>query len=233
VHRPVTGPDVLVTFRAATAEHGTPYSTLTDNGMVFTTRFAGGRRGRNALENELLRLGVLQKNSRPNHPGTCGKVERFQDTMKRWLRARPRAATIDELRAQLAQFRDIYNHQRPHRALEHRATPATVYVARPKAAPGSGPDPHRFRVRRDRIREGNVSLRVNGDLHHIGLGRTLDGTPVILLVDDLDVRVIHAATGELIRHLTIDPERRYHGTGAPRGGPSRPYGPRKRNRPEP
>ncbi|MGQ0832774.1 MAG: hypothetical protein ACT4OV_13970 [Microthrixaceae bacterium] len=44
---------------------------------------------------------------------------------------------------------------------------------------------------------------------------------------------IHAATGEIIRTLTIDPDRRYHGTGQPRGGPRRPYGPRKKNQPEP
>jgi hypothetical protein len=36
--------------------------------MVFTTRFSGGRGGRNGLENELRRLGVRQKNGRPNHP---------------------------------------------------------------------------------------------------------------------------------------------------------------------
>ena len=54
----VTGPIVLAAFRRATAEHGIPASTLTDNGMVFTTRLAGGRGGRNALEAELARLGV-------------------------------------------------------------------------------------------------------------------------------------------------------------------------------
>ena len=54
-----------------------------------------------------------------------------------------------------------------------------------------------------------------------------------MLIHDLDVRVIHAATGEIIRQLTIDPERRYHGTGKPIGGPSRPYGPRKNKKSEP
>jgi transposase InsO family protein len=74
-HQPVTGPAVVTTFRAAIATHGIPFSTLTDNGLVFTTRFAhGGRTSRNALENELVRLRVRQKNSRPNHPTTCGKV---------------------------------------------------------------------------------------------------------------------------------------------------------------
>ena len=42
--------------------------------MVYTTRLSGGRGGRNSLEHELRRLHVTQKNSRPNHPTTCGKV---------------------------------------------------------------------------------------------------------------------------------------------------------------
>jgi len=50
---------------AAVAAHGIPASTLTDNGMVFTTRLAGGKGGRNALEAELRRLHVAQKHSAP------------------------------------------------------------------------------------------------------------------------------------------------------------------------
>src|SRR3954451_10881084 len=88
-HRRVTGPIVLAAFRTSVQAHGIPASTLTDNGMVYTTRFAGGRGGRNSLEVELRRLHVAQKNSRPNHPTTCGKVERVQQTMKNWLAAQP------------------------------------------------------------------------------------------------------------------------------------------------
>ncbi|MFN8053569.1 MAG: IS481 family transposase [Acidimicrobiales bacterium] len=229
-HRPVTGVAVVATFTAATRKHGVPASTLTDNGMVFTARFAqGGRTSRNGLEKELQRLGVHQKNSRPNHPTTCGKVERFQQTLKKWLRAQPPAPTITELQHQIDRFVDHYNHQRPHRSHPHHATPAAMYSARPKATPTGRTDTD-HRVRRDRVSHGNVSIRINGQLHHIGLGRPLNGTPVILLIADLDVRVINAATGELLRHLTIDPERRYHGTGRPPGGPT---GPRKTKQPEP
>ena len=42
--------------------------------MVYTTRFSGGRGGRNGFEHELRRLGVKQKNGRPNHPQTQAKV---------------------------------------------------------------------------------------------------------------------------------------------------------------
>src|ERR1700759_4903945 len=112
--RRVTGPVVLAAFRAAVAAYGPPASTLTDNGMVFTTRFAGGRGGRNALEHELRRLGITQKNGKPNHPQTQGKVERFQQTMKKWLAAQqPQPATISQLQALLDTFAGHYNHRRP------------------------------------------------------------------------------------------------------------------------
>ena len=57
-------------------------------------------------------------------------------------------------------------------------------------------------------------------MYHIGLGRTLDGTCIIPLIHSYAIRVIHAATGEFIRTLTltINPQRRYHGTGKPTGG---------------
>jgi transposase InsO family protein len=71
-HARVTGPAVLQAFRAACARHGVPAATLTD-GMVFTTRLSGGKGGRNALEHELRRLGIIQKNGKPNHPQTQGK----------------------------------------------------------------------------------------------------------------------------------------------------------------
>lgn len=199
--------------------------------MVFTTRLAGGRGGRNGFEHLLDSLGITQKNSRPNHPTTCGKVERFHQTLKRWLTAHPAAATITVLQALLDTFVDAYNQQRPHRSLGAR-TPAAAYQMRPKATPTAAHDPH-HRVRRDKVNQGNVSLRVHGQMHHIGLGRTHDRTPVIMLINDLDVRVIHALTGEIIRQLTIDPDRRYHGTGAPTGAPRRPYGPRKPRTTEP
>ena len=70
---------------------------------------------------------------------------------------------------------------------------------------------------RERQRSNRVSLRVNGRLHHIGIGRTHTGTHVLLLVQDLHVRVIDAATGELLRELTIDPTRDYQPTGRPPG----------------
>jgi transposase InsO family protein len=230
-HPVVTGQAVLDTFRAAVAAHGAPAATLTDNGMVYTTRFSGGRGGRNAFEHELRRLGITQKNGRPNHPQTQGKTERFQQTLQKWLAAQPPAADLPELQHQLNAFTSYYNTRRPHRSLAHRSTPAVAYAARPKAAPGDRAADSHDRVRTDIIgATGTVTLRHAGKLYHIGIGRTHAGTHILLLVQDLRIRIINAATGELLRELTLDTARNYQPTGRP-PGPARK--PPKTSNPEP
>ena len=203
--------------------------------MVFTTRLSGGQGGRNAFEHELRRLGITQKNGKPNHPQTQGKAERFQQTMKNWLAAQhPQPADLTQLQALLDTFTTIYNHQRPHRSLPHRCTPATAYAARPKATPGDRTADAHHRVRTDRLdANGTVTLRHGGRLYHIGIGRTHARTYVLLLVQDLHIRVINAATGELLRDLTLDPARNYQPTGRPPGPPpGTPRPPRKPKKPE-
>lgn len=205
-HRTVTVTAVVDTFRQALAQNGIPASVLSDNGLVFTARHRGGR---NAFENELQRLHIQKKNSRPNHPQTCGKVERVQQTLKKWLGQQPAAATIGDLQTQLDVFRDLYNHHRPHRSLQRR-TPADAYTARPKATPTtSNLGPH-ARIRSDRIdKAGIVTLRHNSKLHHIGIGRAHAGTTVLLLINNRHIRVVNAFTGELLRDLTLDTSRDY------------------------
>ena len=186
--------------------------------MVFTTRLSGGQGGRNGFEHELRRRGITQKNGRPNHPQTQGKVERFQQTLKNWLAAQdPQPAGLAALQALLDTFTRYYNTQRPHRSLPQRATPATAYAARPKATPGNRDTDTHNRVRRDIIgTTGTVTLRYGGKLYHIGIGRTYAGTHILLLVHDTHIRVINAATGELLRELTLDLTRNYQPTGKPR-----------------
>jgi Integrase core domain len=220
-HPRVSGPIVATTFHTACAEHGIPAATLTDNGMVFTSRYSGGKGGRNQFETGLRRLGVVQKNSRPS-PTTCGKVERFQQTMKKWLAAQPdQPSTIAELQALLDLFVVQYNQRRPHRSLPHRATPAAVYTARPKAILGNRSADTHDRVRHDRV---DTSGKITPALRRPALQHRHRPNPrptrVIVLVQDLQIRVIDAATGELLRELLLDPTKRFQGTGrAP--GPSR------------
>jgi transposase InsO family protein len=210
-----TGPDVLTSFRAAFRRYGIPASVLNDNGAIFTGKPRGG--GRVALEIELDLLGVRLHHSRPYHPQTCGKVERFHQTQKKWLAAQPPAATLADLQRQLDRFRRYYNTLRPHRAIDRR-TPQTAYTARPKARPTKPSIPVHYRVRRDKTDpSGTITLRYDSQLRHIGLGREHARTRVLALVADRYVRVVDAETGDLLRELTLDPTKDYQPLGRPPG----------------
>ena len=205
-HTPVTGDDVVTTFLTAIDAHGAPASTLTDNGRVYTARHGGGR---NAFEYVLAILNITQKNGAPNHPQTQGKIERFHQTQKRWLAARPRANTVAELQHQLDAFAEHYNHHRPHRALNGR-TPAAAYTATPKAVPADHRDTTHYRLRYDHVgSNGKISFRRAGRMHHVGVGATHHGKRVMLLADDTTVTVIHLDTGEILATNTIDPDKSY------------------------
>jgi transposase InsO family protein len=204
----ITGEDVVTTFLAAVDAHGLPQSTLTDNGSVYTSRFTGGRNG---FEYLLAHLGIAQKNGHPNHPQTQGKIERFQQTQKRWLAAQPAAATLADLQTQLDRFTTIYNTLRPHRAL-NRTTPAAAYTATPKAQPATttGQDPGHYRLRYDRTdSHGKISLRRAGRMHHLGAGAANAHRRVLAIADQTTVTVIDLATGEILSTHTIDPNRSY------------------------
>ena len=202
------GADVVASFHGAFATHGFPASVLTDNAAVFTGAPRGG--GRCAIEVELDELGISHRHSSPYHPQTCGKVERFHQTEKRWLRKREPAGSVEELQDCLDQFREHYNTHRPHRALGRR-TPLEAFQARPKATPAlSGfVVPVHYRVRKDRVDQtGKITLRYKSRLLHIGLGRRHARRRVFVLVADLHVRVL-TEDGEVLRDLVLDPSRSY------------------------
>ena len=207
---------VVADLHAAIARHGRPERLLTDNGAVFTGHYRG--RGWVALERETAALGIALIHSRPYHPTTCGKVERLHPTLKKRLSKLPLAATVAELQTQLDAFLDYYNTARPHRGI-NRQTPATAWTARPRATPtrqGIHVSNH-FRVRKDRVdRDGKLTLRHNSRLHHIGIGHDHAGTRVLMLICELEIRIIAEDTGELIRELTLDPSRDYQPTGRDR-----------------
>jgi transposase InsO family protein len=211
------GGDVVTSFRRAFRRHGIPARILTDNAAVFTGTPRRG--GRVALELELDLLGVRFDHSRPRHPQTCGKVERFHQTQKKWLAAQPPAITIGDLQRQLDRFRRYYNAVRPHRSISRR-TPAEAYTARPKATPAGPRIRRHYRVRRDRVDSGGViTVRYDSRLRHIGLGREHSRKRVLALIADRQVRVIDTETGELLRDLVLDPTRDYQPLGRPPGPP--------------
>jgi hypothetical protein len=197
----VKAADVVETFYAATERHGLPASMLTDNGAVFTGK---SRQGKVIFESELERLGIVYKNSRPYHPQTCGKVERFHQTLKKYLTKQAPATSLAVLQLQLDTFRSYYNHHRPHRAL-HGATPLVAFNARLKAHPAVAQPVTHCRVRQDRVSdEGKVTVRYMSRLLHIGIGRAYKHQPIRLLIADRHVRIL---TEDGV--LTIDPTRNY------------------------
>jgi transposase InsO family protein len=209
-HRRVTGTTVTETFTSAANQHGYPASTLTDNGMVYTTRYAGTATGLgnpNAFETLLALTGITQKNGLPYKPTTQGKIERLWQTLKKHLNAHP-AGSIEELQQILDAFRDYYNQQRPHRAINRR-TPAFAYELIPKASPTAPDDPNLWRVRYDRVDPGGkVSLRYANRMLHLGIGRPHAGTDVIILIHNTHVTVIDP-DGTVLSEHRIDPERSY------------------------
>jgi transposase InsO family protein len=124
---------VVTAFKQAFRRHGVPARVLTDNAAVFTGQPRRG--GRVSLEIELGSRRISFDHSRPYHPQTCGKVERFHQTQKKWLAKQPPATTIADLQHQLDRFRRYYNTRRPHRSLgrnTHRPRPTR---------PAQRPDP--------------------------------------------------------------------------------------------
>lgn len=231
VFRSTTASEVVQVFRTAGEKWGLPAALLTDNGCIYTTWHRGGS---NVVQTELLAQGIEFKHSRPYHPQTCGKVERFHQTLKKFLDKQPPARSIKQLQSQIDCFIVYYNEVRPHRA-KGRKPPLLAFNGRDKARPcgprlslGSG-----IRVRHDRIdKGGKVTLRHAGKLHHIGIGGDHRNKRVTMLIDGLHIKII-SQDGELLREFMLDPNRIYQGTGQPPGPPKgRKLGPRYRNRPQ-
>ena len=209
-HPRVTGPVVLTTFRATINEYGCPAATLTDNGMVYTVRHSawGVRGGRNAFETELATLGITQKNGRGNHPQTQGKVERFQQTLKTWLRAQPdQPNTLPELQTLLDQFRAQYNTTRPHRALDRR-TPAGLHQPAQSHPRHRTPDRTHTRVRTDRSTTARSPCATAAPSTP-SASAAPQREAVKALIHGLNITISDATTGEILRDLTLDTTHRY------------------------
>lgn len=202
-----TGALVRSVMVAGITECGIPAMSLTDNGFVYTGRWRGYE---SAFEANLRILGTRTINSAPFHPQTCGKIERFWQTLKKWLHARPASATVEELNDLLQAFRDHYNRHRPHRALR-AATPAEVFSATEKARPADRPLPAPVFVSRHTI--GHTSGNIHIASYRIGVGLRWAGHECDVIRDGEHIVIFSGTT--LVRELTADPSR-YHQPCAPK-----------------
>ena len=203
----VKGPDVVRVLHQAADRWGYPASFLSDNGLIFTGNRTHGFAG--ALEAELWSLGVTAKHSRPYHPQTCGKVERFHQTVKRFLAAQEDIRTKKQLQRALDRFVTYYNDVRPHRGIGRR-TPASVWAAKEKARPtGAVIEADGRRLRFDKVdKAGAVTIRYKGRIHHIGIGHAYKGWRVAMLVQDRDIEIV-GLDGSPLRRLRLDPSKDY------------------------
>jgi transposase InsO family protein len=178
---------------------GWPEGVLSDNGAAFQGRPGHDHAG--GLAATLAALGIRAGRSRPYHPQTCGKVERFHQTQHRYLAAQPPPDTISELQAQLDTFTDIYNTARPHRALGRR-TPAAVWNATSRSGPADRPLDTPTRIYHATTNRGSVWA---GRSYRISIGSAHDHQPATIVITGLACHVF--INGRLVRHHTIDPTR--------------------------
>lgn len=203
----VKAPDVIRVLHKAAETWGYPASFLSDNGLIFSTQSRYGLAG--ATEQELFSLGIRAKHSRPYHPQTCGKVERFHQTLKKFLAAQEGITTKKQLQRALDRFVDYYNNVRPHRSLG-RTTPAVVYGRRAKAFP-SAPviEAGGRRLRFDKVgKSGSVTLRYRGKLHHIGIGAAYRDWRIVMLIEGRNIEIL-GLDGSPLRRLVLDPAKNY------------------------
>jgi transposase InsO family protein len=111
---------------------GLPERINTDNGQPWGSPSQPG--GLTGLAVWLLRLGVRVSYSRPMHPQTNGKDERFHRTIKAEVLAQHQFRDLNDAQQRLARWRQIYNFERPHEALGMQ-TPASRYRPSARAMP--------------------------------------------------------------------------------------------------
>lgn len=189
----VNGETAFDAFSTAAARWGWPARFLSDNAKAY----------KNSLAEAVGVLGVDHRHGRPHHPQTQGKVERFHQPLQKWLRARPRAATLEELQTQLDAFSNIYNHQRPHRAIG-RKPPAVVYDQTPKTGPADRPLRTPSRIHHNKV-AANGNLNAGPYTISLGVAHAHQQATVIITGHACHVFI----TGRLVRQLQLDPTRRF------------------------
>ena len=126
-------------------EYGLPRQILSDNGVPFATQGIGGL---SRLAVWWIRLGIHPIRIEPGKPAQNGRHERMHKTLK-YDATRPPARSLAAQQRQFDRFRNIYNQERPHRALEGQ-TPASLYQPSPRSYPERLPPveyPGHFEVR--------------------------------------------------------------------------------------
>lgn len=111
--RSQTAEHVLEVYRTAVGEYGVPKEMLTDQGRQYANW-----RGKTRFQLELQKDRVHHFMSRPHHPMTLGKIERFWKTIHTEFLVRAQFASFEEAQERVRFWTKYYNHKRPHQGLE-------------------------------------------------------------------------------------------------------------------
>jgi len=185
-----TGTATLAALAAAAPFVGWPRRIWTDNARAFRLTLAG------ALEP----LGIVASHTRPYHPNSNGKIERFHQTAKKWLAKHP-ADSLDELQHHLDAFRDYYNTKRPHRGI-NRQIPANVWTTAPKTGPDNSALTTPTAVYTTTVHDS----RAFAGPYAITIGAAHNGQQALTIITGTTCHVF--VNGHLARQLTVDPTRR-------------------------
>ena len=213
-----TSVEAWAAFSQAAQQFGLPAGCLSDNGLAFSGKL---RRFEVFFETQLRDAGIRPITGRPYHPQTTGKVERFQQTLKKWLRKQPLAADLAELQTQLDKFRWIYNNERPHQGIG-RQIPIERFHATPAATPADAPLEHPTfadKVRRTTTVNNRGNVHIDRLVINVGT-RYATGSEAVVFFDDHNHATVFI-DNNVARHLTIDHTRRYQPSGRPPGRPKR------------
>jgi putative transposase len=210
-----TSEGAIAVVKKGIAAHGVPQRLLTDNGAALNP----SRRGAvGQLVTYVEALGVEAITGKPYKPTTQGKNERFHQTLFRWLDKQPLAATLEELQAQVDEFDQIYNTERPHQGLPGRITPAQAWEATPKADP---PRPRKQMrpvgwdgIRATRVARNGI-VQVRQTRFHVT--RLLAWKTVYLVETDQHLLIFDDQGTEIMKHRWPRPGTAYVGSGRPRG----------------
>lgn len=203
-----TASQVWNTLAKAIAAWGPPQRLLSDNGSPFV---AG------SVSENLAALGIKRSRTRPHHPQTNGKVERFHKTQQQWLDARPRPTSLPELQAMLDEHAEHYNTVRNHSSTGRRP-PIVRFRATAAAIPVGIDITDELHTGTYTVGpSGTVQIKRRWDIH---VGVRWAGTTVTVIIQGTHAAVFRG--DELVRQLTIDPARRYQPSGDRRGGPRQP-----------
>jgi len=110
--RSQTGQNVIEVYRRAASEYNPPKEMLTDNGRQYTSWH-----GKSRFEAELKKDKIHHIKSRPHHPMTLGKIERFWKTIYLEFLSRAQFASFEDAAERIRQWVKYYNHKRPHQGI--------------------------------------------------------------------------------------------------------------------